>query len=214
MSPYISRLDVSSKLKTFCMSRLLAVSHGCWILLSLIYQHFFHIFASFFSRCSEFAWGLCFLIVLSVIYQTWLYDSNNWKNVSWCNFFSVWRTKTEIIVSRVSIICTILCSNVWFVWNHTRFGFCKTCKRYSGQYYGQFILFKYAILLYAQFMTFFPPYVTIYNLVIISCFFMLVKQGHQLGKVQGHLFGSRVENALFDGRSHESLRLARIVLLC
>ena len=47
-----------------------------------------------------------------------------------------------------------------------------SCKRYVGPYYGQFMILMHAILLYGQFMTFMQPYVTIYNLVFISCFFL------------------------------------------
>ena len=119
-----------------------------------------------FLTCSEFLWR----IVLSVIHKTGLYASNGEKDGSWCNFFNVWRIKKEITVSRFSIICTILCSNVWFVWNHTRFGFLKTCKPYFGPYYGQFMIFMYAIPLYGQFVTSTPPYVTICDLVFVSCF--------------------------------------------
>ena len=125
------------------------------------YTNFFHFFAFFLSICAEFLWGLCFLIVLSVIYKTGLYGSNGWKDESSCNSFIVWRTKKEIMVSRVSIICTILCSNVWFVWNYTRFRFLRTCKPYSGPYDGHFMIFMYTILLYRQFLTFMQPYVTI-----------------------------------------------------
>ena len=121
------------------------------------YTNFFHIFASFFSTCSEFLWGLCFLIVLSVICKTGLYGSNGWKDESWCNFFNVWRNRRQIMVSKFSIIGTILCSNVWFVWNYTRFGFLKRCKLHSGPYYGQF-------------MTFMQRYASIYDLVFISGF--------------------------------------------
>ena len=38
--------------------------------------NFFYVFASFFSTCLEFLWGLWFLIVLSVVYKTGLYGSN------------------------------------------------------------------------------------------------------------------------------------------
>ena len=72
---------------------------------------------------------------------------------------------TKIMVSRFSIICTILCSNVWFVWNHKWFGFSKTCEPYFCPSYGQFMIFLYAILLYGQCMTF-----TIYDL-LNSCIF-------------------------------------------
>ena len=80
------------------------------------------------------------------------------------------KIKKEIMVSRFSIIRTILCSNVWLVWNHTRFGFLKTCKPYSGSYNGQFIIFMYAMLLHGQVITFTQSYLTIYDLVFISCF--------------------------------------------
>ena len=50
-----------------------------------------------------------------VFFSMLLYGSNGWKDGS---FFSVWRIKKEVMVSRFSIIRTIR-SNVWFVWNHT-----------------------------------------------------------------------------------------------
>ena len=56
-----------------------------------------------------------------------------------------------------------------FFWKHTRFGCLKTCKLYAGPYYRQFMILMHAILLYEQFMTFMQPYVTIYDLVFISC---------------------------------------------
>ena len=112
-----------------------------------------HLCFFLFDHAQNFSGG-CFLIVLSVFWKTGLYGSNDWKDGSWCNFFSVWRIKKEIMVSKFSIFCTKLCSNVWFVWNHTRFEILKTCEPYSGAYYGQFMIFMYAILLYGQFMTF------------------------------------------------------------
>ena len=50
----------------------------------------------------------------------------------------------------------------------------KTCKPYAGPYYGQFMIFMYAMLLYAQFMTFMQACISAYDLVFISYFCMLV----------------------------------------
>ena len=46
----------------------------------------------------------------------------------------------------------------------------KTCKPHSDPYYGQFMIFMYAIFLYEQFMMFMQPYIAIYYLVYIFCF--------------------------------------------
>ena len=45
----------------------------------------------------------------------------------------------------------------------------KNMQTYAGPYYGQFMILTHAILLYGQFLTFMLPYVSIYDLVFISC---------------------------------------------
>ena len=47
--------------------------------------------------------------------QTRLYCSSGSKNGSWFYFLSVWISKREIIFSRVYIIFTLKCSNVWLI---------------------------------------------------------------------------------------------------
>ena len=111
ISPYISGLPNICKLKS-CSHFVLLISSVADI------PTFFHISASFFSTCSEFLWGLWFLIVLSVVQKTGLYGSNGWKDAT---FLMYEKPEGETGVCRVSIICTILCSNLWFVWNHARF---------------------------------------------------------------------------------------------
>ena len=88
--------------------------------------------------------------------------------------FSCIKTKREIMVARVSLICTIICFNIWFIWNHTRFGLLKTCKPYFFHSYGQFM---YAIHLYDRLRyscNHTLPYMTEY-LFAVSC------MGDQLG---------------------------------
>ena len=93
------------------------------------------------------------------------------------NFFNVWRCKSEKLVSRFSIICTTLCSNIWFVWNHARFRSLKTCKSCAIPYYDPFMILMHAQFLYGYCMTFTQPNVTIYDLVFISCFFYAGQPG-------------------------------------
>ena len=47
----------------------------------------------------------------------------------------------------------------------------------AGQYYGQFMVIIHAILVYGQFTTFMHPYLTIYDLVFISCFLFCGQPG-------------------------------------
>ena len=49
------------------------------------------------------------------------------------------------------------------------------------------MIFKYAILLYGQFLTFMQPYVTLYDLVFISCFLYGGQPGRFLEKIQGSI---------------------------
>ena len=84
-------------------------------------------------RYTDIFWHFCFFLFdilrtslralvsnsLSVIHKTELYGPKSWKYGSWSSFFNAWKSRREIMVSKISIICTILCSYLWFVWNHT-----------------------------------------------------------------------------------------------
>ena len=147
--PNISWLHVFLRPKTFRITRRHIVIQGCWSLLSPLYQHFF---TSLLFSCRLSLRSLVSTSFVSCLKRA-LYDSNGWKYGSWNKFLNVWNSKWEIMVSRVSIMCTILCFNVWFVWNRKTFGSLKTCKPYSAPHYDHFMIFIQAILLYEQFMT-------------------------------------------------------------
>ena len=114
ISPYISTIHVFSKFKTFDIPRLHGVIQGCWFLLSPIYQHFFHIFASFFSTCSEFLRGIWFLIILPIVYKTGLYGLNVGKYGSW-HFFNVWKPKREILVLQKNVSLNLLSLEIFIL---------------------------------------------------------------------------------------------------
>ena len=148
---------VFPKIKTFIFPDFMQSFRVCSFLLSPICQHFFSIFASIFCEMLKISpRPLVSNNVVSCL-KTWLYRSNTWKYGSWCNYFNVRKSKKEIMVSRISTICSIFCPTVSFVWSYASFGPLKTFKAYAGSYNGQFMIFMYAILLQGQSMTFMQP---------------------------------------------------------
>ena len=134
------------KPKLFPISRPHAVIQGCCYHLSLIYQPFL-------SHFCIFLFDMLKISLRALV-------SNNFASCvkkealcfKWLKFwilvqhFSCQKSKMEVMVSTVSIVCKILCSNVWFVWNNSIFGSLRTCKPYSAPTEGQFIHVCHALV--------------------------------------------------------------------
>ena len=111
-----------------------------------INHDFFHIFAFLFHMLKISLRGLWFVIVSSSR-KTGLCGSKVCNCESWFYFVNVWKSKREILVSRISKIYTILCSNLRFVWIHTRFRVLINLQLICfAPYIGQLMVFMYAIL--------------------------------------------------------------------
>ena len=103
---YVSWIHVFLRPKAFCVSRLHAVTQGCSFLLLPIYQHFLHIFASFFRHVQTSQRGLvsnsCLLFKKRASVAQ--IDENMDPGVT---FFNLQNSRRELLFCRICILSTI-----------------------------------------------------------------------------------------------------------